>query len=203
MAKLHKSQQHQTNSLLDHIEGQVEAFFDQQFDPLQELKNQYKRMGKDWKKANIEESRITKDFDTLYTSHLFDLAEWWRNVGKKTFNFIAIAVPSIMAMPASNAHQERTFSICTHFNDELRNRLRDDRFEQSILIAVNKRMSSIEIPTEEEAAAIIADTVTMIEKENADDFETVLESFGIEDIATSSFQGDASADLATPRRLTY
>jgi hypothetical protein len=74
---------------------------------------------------------------------------------------ISIAVPSILSLPASNGHQERTFSTCTHFNDKLCQRLR--RFEMSVIIAANKSMTSIKVPTETEAKAIIAEAVKKVE----------------------------------------
>jgi molybdopterin converting factor small subunit len=189
-------------TLVDQLEREVDAFFDQQFDPLQELKDQYKQMGKDWEKANNDEKYITDAFDSLYVSHRLDLAEWWRNVGREKFHYIFLAVPSIISLPASNAHQERTFSMCTHFNDELRGRLRDDKFEQSVIIAVNKGFTKIKVPTEEEAAVIIVETVAQIEGATGVEREDALESLGIANIEAAAFQEDAG-DLSTPRRLSF
>lgn len=157
-----KTQSAVTCSLADKIHQEVESFYGQTFNPEQELKDQCKRIGINWKDTSIDWERVN-EYDTLHVSQHFDLAEYWKNVGKKRFPLFAIAVPSIMSLPGSNAHQERTFSTCTHFNDTLRARLKDDKFEMSVIIAANKSITSAKIPTEEEAKAIIANTVKQIE----------------------------------------
>jgi hypothetical protein len=144
------------------VEQAIEQFVTAKFDPELEIKTQQKRKGLDWKELDIDWSRI-KQNDTLYISKYFDLAEWWKSIGKHNHMLISIAVPSILSLPASNGHQDRTFSTCTHFNDKLRQRLRDDRFEMSVLIAANKSMTSIKVPTETEAKAIIAEAVKKVE----------------------------------------
>ena len=203
LAKTHRNRSSSSMNFIEQIEREVDAFFSQQFDPLQELKDQYKRMDKDWEKADNDEQRIKNDYDSLYLSHLLDLAEWWKNVGRKKFEYIFLAVPSIMSLPASNAHQERTFSMCTHFNDELRGRLRDDKFEQSVIIAVNKGFTKIKVPTEEEATVIIAETVSQIEGATGVEREDALESLGIANIEATAFQENVHGDLTTPRRLSF
>ena len=82
----------------------------------------------DWEKVKAKE--------TLYISSLFDLCEWWKNVGRKIHPMIYPVLPSIIALPPSNAFLEHIFSACTWFDDPLRQRLKDKHFEMAVLIAV-------------------------------------------------------------------
>jgi len=63
-----------TSSLLDRINMAVEAFFNQELDPEEVLKDKYKRMGKDCSTVNWEK---VKGNETMYISSLFDSLEWW------------------------------------------------------------------------------------------------------------------------------
>ena len=92
-------------------------------------------MGKDTK--DIDWGRV-KDGDILYISSQFDSLEWWKTQGSRKFpEVFRVALP-ILALPASNAFLERIFSACTWFDDPVRQSLGDQRFEKSILLAVNK-----------------------------------------------------------------
>lgn len=200
MKKLRDKKKSKTGraALVDDIKAEVDNFFEQHFDPVEELKNQLERKGKDWKLEQIDWDCVENGCDVLYTSHRFDLPEWWKSVGSKRFKYIVFAVPSVMSLPSSNGHQERTFNTCTHFNDELRARLQDDKFEMSVLISVNKEMTAIKIPDEKEAKKIISDTITKIETQ---DLETKLESLGIGAIEQEEFHEAATVNLVTPQKL--
>ena len=65
---------------------------------------------------------------------------WWLNVGRNAHPQIYQTVPCIIAVPVSNDGQERTFSACTHFDDALRQRLKEGRFEMGVLLAVNESL---------------------------------------------------------------
>lgn len=200
MKKLRDKKKSRTGrpALIEGVKEEVNNFFEQHFDPVQELKNQLERKGKDWKSEDIDWGCVERGCDVLYISHCFDMAEWWKSVGGKRFKNISFAVPSVMFLPSSNGHQERTFSTCTHFNDELRARLQDEKFEMSVLISANKAMTAIKIPDENEAKKIISDTISKIESE---DLGSKLESLGIDEIEREKFHEDATVNLVTPQKL--
>jgi hypothetical protein len=203
--KLKKS----SSSLEEEVSGAIDKYLSQGFNPVEELKAQLKRKGKDWKKEDIDWDKVEDSLEILYTSKHFDVAEWWANEGKKIHPLLAIAIAPILSLPASNGHQERTFSTCQHFNDELRQRLKVERFEMSVLLAVNKEYAGIKIPTEEEAIAFVADVISGIEEEmesgDKDERERILELEGLDGLENETFQEDqheTSANI-TPRRLPF
>ena len=125
------------DSDMDRATKLVESFFKQSFKAKDELKEQFKGMGKSTE--CIDWSRVKgKGANTLYTSKLFDCLEWWQRVGRKNHFEIFCVVLSIAAVPAANAHQERTYSSCTWLDDSLRQRMTDDHFEEQVLLSVNK-----------------------------------------------------------------
>lgn len=205
--------QRSSSSLEEEVSRAIERYISQPFVPEQELKAQLKRKGKDWKKESIDWKKVDVagvDFDVLYISKHFDVAEWWANEGKKLHPLIVLAVPPILSLPASNGHQERTFSVCQHFNNELRQRLKDERFEMSVLLAVNKEYASLKIPTKEEAVAIIADVISGIQEEvdgvNEDERDRIIESQGLGGLEHEVFQEEnehgTSAQI-TPHKLSF
>lgn len=142
----------------------VEKYLSQSFVASDQLKAQYEyeRMKKDPK--TVDWNRVN-DNETLYISSLFDLREWWLNVGFQQHREIYFVVPSIIAVPGSNAFQERVFSACTFFDDVLRQRLSDMRFEMSVLIAVNENLlNETESVTEERADEIVQHIIDTFEK---------------------------------------
>jgi hypothetical protein len=204
--------QRSSSSLEEEVSRAIERYISQPFVPEQELKAQLKRKGKDWKKESIDWKKVDVagvDFDVLYISKQFDVAEWWANEGKKLHPLLAIAIAPILSLPASNGHQERTFSVCQHFNNELRQSLKDERFEMSVLLAVNKEYAGIKIPTEEEAVAIVADVISGIEEEmgsvDGDEHDNILESQsqGLDKLEHEAFQEDQHETLITPRKLPF
>jgi hypothetical protein len=152
-------------TLKDKILQELDDYFELCFDPEKELKDQFGRLARENNDVDWEKVR---GFDTLYISRHFDLAEWWKSKGKGLFPHVAVAVPSIMAIPASNAHQERTFSACTHFDDGLRSRLDAEKFEMAVLVAINKAMTKIEVPTSNETKTIASKEVACVTASKSD-----------------------------------
>ena len=115
----------------------VDTWFDQDFNPEKELKAQRKRMKKlcddiDWNRVNRKEA--------LYISSVFNLCEWWKSVGRNTFRLVFLTVPSLLSVPSANDYQERVFSTCTWFDDPLRQRMKYERYEMAVLLAVNEKL---------------------------------------------------------------
>jgi len=140
----------------------VGAFMDMDFNAEEELKNQLKRKGKDGK--SIDWKRV-KGNDTLYISSQFDSREWWVKVGRKAHPLVFLVVPAIIALPASNGFQERTFSTCTYFDDPLRQRLKNSRFEMALLLAVNEELLTGKVPSDEEAKEIVKKVVANFDED--------------------------------------
>ena len=99
-----------------------------------ELKKQYKRMDKD--EADVDWEKVY-DGDILYISSKFDCLEWWKSQGSTMFPEMSVVVLPILALPALNAFLERIFSTCTFYDDPLRQRLSEERFEKGVLLGVN------------------------------------------------------------------
>ena len=125
------------------VDSAVEKYFKQvaNMDMVEELKAQLQRKSVhdqsgesevDWVKVN--------DRDILYISSLFDLSEWWDKVGRQAYQLIFPAVPLVIPVPSSNGYQERVFSACTYFDGDLKQRLKDTRYEMKVLTAVNEQL---------------------------------------------------------------
>ena len=71
---------------------------------------------------------------------MFDLSEWWDKVGCQAYQLIFPAVPLVIPVPSSNGYQERVFSACTYFDGDLKQRLKDTRYEMKVLTAVNEQL---------------------------------------------------------------
>ena len=132
------------------------------FDVEQELKNQRDREGKGCEDVDWALARE----DTLCASSLFEVCEWWVKVGRGKNPLFFLVVPAIIALPAANSFQERIFSACTHFNDPLRQSLKEARFEMAVLLSVNESLLSGTVPTEEEAKEIVKDVVAKFETDS-------------------------------------
>lgn len=163
------------SSAPDLVAKACKEYFSQKFIPVDELKAQFKRMGKaetdvDWEKV--------EGYDTLYTSSMFDLCEWWKSEGRKRFPLIFLILPSVLSVPASNAFQERIFSCCTYFDNPLRQSLKDGRFEMAVLLAVNQNILRKGKVSEEEVEKIVDNVMKQFEGETgldptAEDFVVV------------------------------
>ena len=66
---------------------------------------------------------------------------------------------AIIALPPSNAFLERIFSACSWCDDPLLQRLKDDRFEKAVLIAVNESLISGVSTTKEKVKGIVETVV--------------------------------------------
>lgn len=147
----------------------VDSWFNMTVEPVTLLKEQYARKNAmidpdkvDWTKVGIDWDRV-KANDTIYISSKFDLLEWWKNVGASSTSQYRLIFPVVLivtAVPASNGSQERTFSICTIFDDHLRQRLKPKRFEMAVLLAVNHAFLRSKIPTEEECKDIVKKVIS-------------------------------------------
>ena len=64
-------------------------------------------------------------------------------------------VPIVTAMPPSNAYMERIFSTCTWFDNPLRQRLNDEKFEMAVIIVVNECILNEKEPSDERKMEIV------------------------------------------------
>jgi hypothetical protein len=81
----------------------------------------------------------------MYVYKYFDVLTGWRvNAG--------VAAAIVLGKPTHNAFQERIFSMGTHKDTRLRNRLKEDGFEMSVLNAVNDK----DLVSNEETIKIIS-----------------------------------------------
>ena len=75
-------------------------------------------------------------------------------------------MPAIIALPEANSFQERIFSACTHFDDPLRQSLKEARFDMAVLLSVHESLLSGTVPTEEEEKEIVKDVVAKFETDS-------------------------------------
>ncbi len=118
------------------VKKAVETFFNQSFDPEDELKAQLERNKKDVKSSGIDWKRV-RNYNTLYISSVFDSLEWWKNIGRKNHPLVFLVMLAINGLPASNGYQERIFSNCSWFESELQQNSKDETFEQKMLLSFN------------------------------------------------------------------
>ena len=88
-------------------------------------------------------------------SSLFDLCEWWINVGHRENCLVYLVVPLIITLPSMNSFQECIFSTCTWFDNPLCQRLHNGRFDMAVILDVNEALLTCKIPSEEEAKKIV------------------------------------------------
>lgn len=134
------------------IEEMVEKWLTQDFDPEGELRAQLDRMKRSDK--SIDWERVSGN-ETLYISSHFNLYEWWKSKGRMRHGWIYPLVPVVTAMPPSNAYMERIFSTCTWFDNPLRQRLSDKKFEMAVIIAVNECILNEKEPSDERKMEIV------------------------------------------------
>ena len=158
-----------SSSLSARIHAAVEKFFSQTFDPEDILREQYARMNKDCSTVNWEK---VKENETLYISSLFDSIEWWE-FNRKEHWLVFLVVPSVLACPSSNGLQERIFSACTWFDNPLRQRLHNKRFEMSVILAVNESLLKCKVPSDDEAKQIVERVIAKFN--NSIDFDAELD----------------------------
>ena len=161
----------------DEAKEAVKAFFEQRFHPKTELENQYRRMEKDCK--GIDWTRVEgQEKEILYISSLFDVREWWSKIGREQHGFVFWVAPPMIALPSSNAFQERIFSACTHFDNPIRQRLKESRFEMAVLLAVNESLLECKIPTNEKAQEMVEKVIKRFT--DADGMLTAADAMGID-----------------------
>ena len=130
-------------------------------------------MGKDPKAEDIYWDQAA---DCLYFSSKFHLLEWWKCVGCKKWPEVYLVFCIWIALPNSNAFQERIFSLCTWFDNPLRQSLKETRFEMAVLLAVNDAFLCTETPTDAETVEIMKTIVATFEKELGSDVVADLQS---------------------------
>jgi hAT family C-terminal dimerisation region len=93
------------------------------------------------KRGGVSNEDLITCFKTLF---------WWSDVGKKEFPLIAHLATQHLAIPDSNAFQERIFSTCTWVGNVLRQKLSIKKYEQQVLLTVNDDFCQKQDPIEEE-----------------------------------------------------
>lgn len=163
-----------TSSPEELINTAVDTWFDQVFDAEAELKAQRQRMNKtcddiDWERVRRKEA--------LYISSVFNLCEWWKCVGRDKYRLVFLTVPSILSVPSANDFQERVFSTCTWFDDPLRQRMKYERYEMSVLLAVNEELLRCKVPSDDETEEIVENVLSMFEESLGTNAKEYLEQF--------------------------
>jgi hypothetical protein len=75
--------------------------------------------------------------DPVKIASYFDVFGWWSNEGQARWPHIAGIVLVIFGKPYHNGFQERVFSRGTFMDSKLRQRLKEDTFEMSVLEGLN------------------------------------------------------------------
>ena len=88
-------------------------------------------------------------------------------------------MPPMIALPSNNGFQERIFSACTHFDNPIRQRLKESRFEMAVLLAVNESILKCEIPTNEKAQEIVEKVIKRFE-DTTDQMFVAADTMGID-----------------------
>ena len=121
----------------DSVKRQVNAFFEQTFDPRQVLLGQSRRKLAPGLKEEVEKKKIHLDESWVTFSKNFDVMEWWETVGKISFPLIYAVAILILPLPDSNGNQERTFSAATWMDGKLKKRQSNLTFEMKVLLYKN------------------------------------------------------------------
>lgn len=192
------------------VEKAVTEYMAHDFDPVTELRAQRVRMDNvtvpagstiEWETLDdalyekympdVDWEKI-RAMDLMYFSKQFDLLEWWKNVGMVKYPLLFPVAPPALAIPTHNAFLERIFSVCTWFDDPIRQRLKFPKFEMSVLLAVNETFLSNEVPTEDEAKEIVKKAISILQK--ADPTLDVALDLGL-DLEANDFQADEEEEL--------
>lgn len=90
-------------------------------------------------KNKIDELRIKAPIrDGHYAHKFFDVLKWWEIIGAKRWPCLSNAAAIILGKPSHNGFQERVFSRGTYFDDPLKQRLKEENFEKSVLNSLNQ-----------------------------------------------------------------
>ena len=96
----------------------------------------YKDMIK--KKQQLDVSRLQEPFcDGHYATKYFNVLKWWEIFGSKRWPSLALAASIVLGKPSHNGFQERVFSRGTYFDDPLKQRLKEESYERSVLNSLN------------------------------------------------------------------
>ena len=91
-----------------------------------------------YKKNVLDDNRLKPPFrDGYYAYRYFDLLLWWELVGTKRWPCLGIAASIVLGKPSHNGFQERVFSRGTYFDDPLKQRMKEDNYEKSVLNSLN------------------------------------------------------------------
>jgi hypothetical protein len=98
----------------------------------------------------IDLARVNPPFnDTFYAQRYFDVTQWWLNKGAKRFPIVAVAASIVLGKPSHNGFQERVFSRGTFFDSALKQRMKEENFEMSVLNSLTQdKVSELVAETE-------------------------------------------------------
>jgi hypothetical protein len=117
-------------------EEQVEMFFGAKFNWVTELEG----VGCDLTPKDKKDLTKRGDVSLIVLKH-FVLLDWWaKSSSAKKFDYIAPIAVSSLAMPDSNAFQERVFNRYEHMRDKRRSKLGKLLFEMKTLGCANKKL---------------------------------------------------------------
>jgi hypothetical protein len=85
----------------------------------------------------VNRSKISIYCDAIYVAKYFDLLMWWKQEGSRSFVEISCAALVLLGKPTHNAFQERVFSRGTYKDSVLKKKLKEDKFEMSVLNSLN------------------------------------------------------------------
>jgi hypothetical protein len=123
-----------------------------------------------------------------------------------SFTHRSCRIRHLSCRKTSNGHQECTFSTpCTHFNDNLCQNLKPEKFEQTVLLlAANKENACVKILTEEEAKAIVEEDVNKVKSSEVDKdaAASLLESLKLDGLEDGIYH-NVAISLAEPHQLFY
>ena len=90
-------------------------------------------------KNNIVYLRINPPIcDGHYAHKFFDVLKWWQVIGAKRWPSLATGAAIVLGKPSHNGFQERVFSRGTYKDDPLKQRMKEENFEKSVLNSLNQ-----------------------------------------------------------------
>jgi hypothetical protein len=92
---------------------------------------------KDLEKNLINKAKITTYCDVVYVAKYFNLLQWWKLAGSQLFAEVSSAALVMLGKPTHNAFQERVFSRGTYKDSLLKKKLKEEKFEMSVLNSLN------------------------------------------------------------------
>jgi hypothetical protein len=123
-----------------HVDKQINRFFDEEVDWRQVLLNQQQPpVNKEELDELIQSSDDFKEHLPFLSSQ-FNALEWWQTHGRMQYPMIYLVACSILSLPESNGHQERVFSSCTWMDGKLQRRQNPATHEMKALLYRNRAM---------------------------------------------------------------